>query len=409
MTEYPLEGIRVLDLTQYVAGPYCTQVLADLGADVLKVERPGNGDVYRGQGPVFANGESASFLTLNRGKRSLELDLGSEDDRVRLEELLAEADVLVENMRPGALAKFGLDYESPSRARHPHLVYCSISAFGQEGPLAGDGGYDVTIQALSGLMAMTGHPGQPPAKIPVAALDFGSALYGVVGILAALAQRERTGRGQWVQTSLLECALGWLSMHVVTYLLGGDEPGPLGSRSPFFAPYEAYRTADGYLVVVGTGGQDAWGNLCRELGLDRLVDDPRFATNADRVANAEELRARARGRSLTEETTTGSSGSERSAWPAHPSSGSTRCSTREQAKVLAMVSTLGHATAGDVPTVRLPLTLSDAARLREAAATPRSRRRARISTPGASRPPIGPLLEAVRHVPERRARGGCSW
>ncbi|HLB04334.1 MAG TPA: CoA transferase, partial [Gaiellaceae bacterium] len=222
---YPLTGIRVLDLTQYVAGPYCTQVLADLGAAVLKVERPGVGDVYRRQGPVFVAGESASFLTLNRGKRSVELDLGSVGDRERIDALLVEADVLVENMRPRALEKFGLDYPSLAKL-HPRLIYCSISAFGQEGPLAGEGGYDTTVQALSGLMAMTGHPGGPPAKIPVAALDFGSALYGVIGIQAALAHRERTGRGQWVQTSLLETALAWLSMHIVTFLLGGEEPGP---------------------------------------------------------------------------------------------------------------------------------------------------------------------------------------
>ena len=357
--EYPLEGIRVLDLTQYVAGPYCTQVLADLGASVLKVERPGAGDVYRRQGPVFANGESASFLTLNRGKRSLELDLGSKDDRVRIEELLVESDVLVENMRPGALAKFDLDYESVA-ARHPHLVYCSISAFGQEGPLARDGGYDVTIQAQSGLMAMTGHPGQPPAKIPVAALDFGSALYAVVGILAALAQRERTERGQWVQTSLLECALGWLSMHVVTYLLGGEEPGPLGSRSPFFAPYEAYRTADGYLVVVGTGGQDAWGNLCRELALDRLVDDPRFATNSDRVVNAEELRRELEAVLVTESNERWVSRFEAVGVACAPVQRLHEVLDSEQAKALAMIGTLAHPTAGDVPLVRLPLTLSEA-------------------------------------------------
>ncbi len=196
---YPLEGVRVLDLTQYVAGPYCAQVLADLGATVLKVERPGVGDVYRRQGPVFREGESASFLTLNRGKRSIELDLGVEDDRARLEELLGGADVLVENMRPGALAKFALDYPAVA-ARYPRVVYASISAFGQVGPLAQDGGYDTTVQALSGLMAMTGHPGGPPAKIPVAALDFGSALYAVIGIQAALARRERTGAGQWVTT-----------------------------------------------------------------------------------------------------------------------------------------------------------------------------------------------------------------
>lgn len=356
---YPLEGVRVLDLTQYLAGPYCTQVLADLGAAVVKVERPGSGDVYRRQGPVFVEGESASFLTLNRGKRSVELDLGSEADRARLHRLLAEADVLVENMRPGALAKYGLDYESLA-LRYPELVYCSISAFGQEGPLAGAGGYDTTIQALSGLMAMTGHPGGPPAKIPVAALDFGSALYGVVGILAALAQRARTGRGQWVRTSLLETALGWLSMHVVTLLLGGEEPGPLGTRSPFFAPYEAYRTADGYLVVVGTGGQDAWGALCRALGLERLVDDPRFATNADRVRNAEELRVELEGVLSTASSAHWVSGLTEVGVACAPVQRLSEVLGSEQVRVLDLLRSLEHPRAGHVPAVRLPLTFSAA-------------------------------------------------
>lgn len=355
----PLEGIRVLDLTQYVAGPYCTQVLADLGATVLKVERPGTGDVYRSQGPVFVEGESASFLTLNRGKRSVELDLRSEGDLERVHALLGDADVLVENMRPGALARFGLDHASLAE-RYPRLVYCSISAFGQEGPLAGAGGYDTTIQALSGLMAMTGHPGGPPAKIPVAALDFGSALYGVIGIQAALAQRERTDRGQWVRTSLLETALAWLSMHVVTYLLGGEEPGPAGTRSPFFAPYEAYRTADGYLVIVGTGGQDAWGSLCRTLGLARLVEDPRFATNADRVRNAEEL-----GVELETVLSTAPS----AAWIGALDEAGVACAPvqrlsevleSEQVRVLDLLQTLDHASAGQIPAVRLPVTFSEA-------------------------------------------------
>jgi crotonobetainyl-CoA:carnitine CoA-transferase CaiB-like acyl-CoA transferase len=334
-------------------------VLADLGATVLKVERPGTGDVYRRQGPVFANEESASFLTLNRGKRSIELDLGDEGDRGRLHELLAEADVLVENMRPGALARYGLDYDSLA-ARYPRLVYCSISAFGQQGPLAGAGGYDVTVQALSGLMASTGHPGQPPAKIPVAALDFGSALYAAVGILAALAQRERTGRGQWVQTSLLECALAWFSMHIVTYLLGGGEPEPLGSRSPFFAPYEAYRTADGYLVVVGTGGRDSWGALCRTLGLERLEEDERFATNAARVRNAEELRAALEAVLSTRPTDDWVGPLESAGVACAPVQRLSEVLASEQARVLAMVGTLQHPAAGEVPTVRLPLTLSDA-------------------------------------------------
>jgi crotonobetainyl-CoA:carnitine CoA-transferase CaiB-like acyl-CoA transferase len=359
MSGYPLRGVRVVDLTQYVAGPYCTQVLGDLGADILKVERPGTGDVYRGQGPVFANGESASFLTLNRGKRSLELDFGTEEGRARIGELLADADVLVENMRPGALGKHGLDYESLSRV-HPHLVYCSISAFGQTGPRAEEGGYDLTIQALSGLMAATGHEGQRPAKVPVAAIDFGSALYAVIGILAALAERERTGRGQWVQTSLLETALAWLSMHVVTYLLGGDEPTPTGTRSPFFAPYEAYRTRDGYLVVVGTGGRDAWGNLCQVLRLDQLADDPRFATNADRVRNAEDLRT---------ELESVLSQHDNAHWVAVLGAAGIACApvqslsealADDQTGALAMVETLQHPTAGAVPIVRLPLTLSDA-------------------------------------------------
>jgi len=358
VSDAPLGGVRVLDLTQYVAGPYCTQVLADLGATVLKVERPGTGDVYRRQGPVFKEGESASFLTLNRGKRSVELDLGASGDRERLTALLREADVLVENMRPGALAKLGLDYATLA-PEHPRLIYCSISAFGQEGPLAPAGGYDLTLQALSGLMAMTGHPGQPPAKIPVAALDFGSALYAVVGIQAALWQRERTGRGQWVTASLLECAIAWLSMHVVTYLLGGAEPEPLGSRSPFFAPYEAYRSADGYLVLVGTGGQDAWGSLCRVLSLERLLDDPRFATNADRVANAEALRGE-----LEEVLASRPS----AAWVELLEPAGVACApvqrlaevlASEQVRSLGMVQSLPHPTAGEVPSLRLPVTLSE--------------------------------------------------
>ena len=356
---FPLDGVKVVDLTQYVAGPYCTQVLADLGAEVLKVERPGTGDVYRHQGPVFKEGESASFLTLNRGKRSVALDLGSDDARARLEQLLADADVLVENMRPGSLAKFGLDYAAVHE-RHPYLIYASISAFGQEGPLAQDGGYDTTIQALSGLMAMTGHPGGPPAKIPVAALDFGSALYAVIGIQAALAQRERTGVGQWVQTSLLECALAWESMHVITYLLGGEEPGPAGTRSPFFAPYEAYRTADGYLVVVGTGGRDSWGNLCRTLGLELLIDDPRFATNAQRVANAEELRGeleaafvrRPSGEWIEALTAVGVA--------CAPVQRLAQVLESEQVRALEMVRELDHPVAGAIPTVRLPVTMSGA-------------------------------------------------
>lgn len=358
--QYPLEGVRVLDLTQYIAGPYTTQVLADLGATVLKVERPGRGDVYRAQGPLFINGESVSFLALNRGKRSLLLDWSVEEGRETLRRLLSEVDVLVENMRPGTLARYGLDFDTV-HADFPRLVYCSISAFGQTGPRANEGGYDLTIQAFSGLMSMTGHPGGPPAKIPVAALDFGSALYATVGILAALHQREATGKGQWVQTSILETSLAWLSLHIAALLAGGAEPGPAGSRSPFFAPYEAYQAEDGYVVVCGTGVLEIWPNLCAILGLERLVDDPRYATNSARVQHADELRDELERVFVTKPA---------AHWERELTEARIACTAVQglsdvlaspQVKALEMIQELEHPVAGPVPIVRLPITLSGAA------------------------------------------------
>jgi crotonobetainyl-CoA:carnitine CoA-transferase CaiB-like acyl-CoA transferase len=359
MTEsgWPLAGVRVLDLTQYVAGPYCTQVLADLGATVLKIERPGTGDVYRVQGPVFLNGESVSFLTLNRGKRSLALDLRA--DRQALEVLLGKADVVVENMRPGTLTKYELDGPAVRR-RHPRIIYCSISGFGQAGPLAAQGGYDLTVQALSGLLYLTGHPGAPPAKIPVAALDFGSGLYAALGILAALRHRDTTGAGDWVQTSILETALAWLSMHIGTAHAEGRQPEPLGTRSPFFAPYEAYRTADSYIVVVGTGGKAAWERLCDALGLPQLVSDARFARNSDRVRNAEALREEIEAVLRSRPTGHWEATFAAAEIPYAPVQRLDQVLGSEQVKELGSIDTLEHPTAGRVPIVRLPITFSDA-------------------------------------------------
>jgi crotonobetainyl-CoA:carnitine CoA-transferase CaiB-like acyl-CoA transferase len=356
---YPLEDVRVVDLTQYVAGPYCTQVLADLGANVIKVERPGGGDVYRAQGPVFLGGESVSFLALNRGKHSLVLDLKDEGDRARLRELIAEADVLVENFTPGTLERQGLDFAS-LETEFPRLVYCSLSGFGQTGPLARQGAYDVTMQALSGIMSLTGHPDGAPAKVPIAALDFGSALYGVVGILAALHQREATGRGQWVQASLLETSLAWLSMHITSLLAGGPEPRREGTRSPFFAPYEAYATADGYLVVVGTGGKNRWEAFCRALGLERLEDDPHFVTNSDRVQNAEALRVEVEA-VLREQPSAHWEQRLRDEGVAHAAVQSLpEVLESEQVAELGSLAQLTHPTAGEVPIVRLPISFSHA-------------------------------------------------
>ena len=357
--QYPLEGVRILDLTQYVSGPYCTQVLADLGATVLKVERPGGGDVYRSQGPVFIGGESVSFLSLNRGKRSVVVNIREQSGRDRVRSLAGEADVLVENYKPGTLARYGLDYEALA-AEHPALVYCSISGFGQQGPLAGEGAYDLSIQALSGILSLTGHPEQPLAKVPVAALDFGSALYAVIGILSALRQREQTGRGQWVQTSLLETALAWLSMHITSYLGGGDEPIRQGTRSPFFAPYEAYETADGHLVVVGTGGDGGWHSFCRALGLPELADDPRFATNSSRVANAEALREAVEAVMTTRSTEHWVQQMRAERVPHAPVRTLPEVLRSEQVAALGAISHLTHEVAGEIPIVRLPLTMSGA-------------------------------------------------
>lgn len=353
---YPLAGIKVLDLTSYVSGPYCTQVLADLGATVLKVERPGSGDIYRVQGPVFMNEESVSFLALNRGKRSIAIDLRDEDDRARLDELAGEADVLVENFKPGTLGRYGFDYETLA-ARHPRLVYCSISGFGQVGPQAELGAFDLTIQALSGVMSLNGHPGGAPAKVPVAALDFGSALYGVIGVLAALHRRDATGRGEWVQTSLLETGLAWLSMHITSLLAGGEEPQPSGTRSPFFAPYEAYETADGHLVVVGTGA--AWPALCEVLGLPELPADPRFASNSDRVANAEALREEIEAVMRTRPTAEWVELLERAGVANAPVQKLPDVLASEQVEALGAVQNLAHPQAGEVPLVRLPLTFAE--------------------------------------------------
>ena len=284
----PLAGLRVLDFTQYVAGPYCTMLLGDLGADVVKVERPGQGDQYRQQGPHFLGGESVTFLGLNRNKQSFTLNLKAPDARAIVARLLPTFDVLVENGRPGTMDELGLGY-ADLRGVNPRLIYASISAFGQTGPRSREGGYDLLIQGMTGLMGMTGEPGGRPSKIPIAALDFGAGMFAAVGILSACLARERTGEGQQVDTSLLDCATSWLGLHLLSYFASGDVPQPSGSASPFFAPYQALRTADGYILVVGTGGNDAWPRFCGVLGLDALVENPRFATNGARVANVAAL------------------------------------------------------------------------------------------------------------------------
>lgn len=289
MTGRPLDGIRVIDLTMYVAGPLCTQQLADLGAEVVKVERPPGGDVYRRQGPEFIDGQSISFLALNKGKQSVVLDLKSDDGRAVMRRLLTTADVLVHNFRPGTAARLGLASDDVA-AINPRVVYATVSGYGGAGPKGDQGGYDLMMQGECGLMEATGHPDRPPAKAGFAVVDINAASNLAFGIVAALLGRERTGTAPAVESSLYETSIAMGTILAERYLAHGAVPTRNGSASPLFSPYQAYRTSDGYFTVEGTGPPGAWERFCQAIGLGDLVDHPDFATNGDRVQHQEELR-----------------------------------------------------------------------------------------------------------------------
>jgi crotonobetainyl-CoA:carnitine CoA-transferase CaiB-like acyl-CoA transferase len=278
-----LRGITVLDLSRNLAGPYCTMLLGDLGADVIKVESIGSGDDTRGWRPPDWNGQSATFLACNRNKRSITIDLDAEAGQQLVRRLASRADVVVSSFRPGSLAKRGLDYES-LRDLNEGLVVCSITAYGSKGPKKDEPGYDPVLQAETGLMSMTGHPDGPPARLGVGVIDLGTGMWAAVGIQAALRNRSETGVGALVEVSLYETAAWWLSYHVEGYLASGDTPQRQGNGTPFVAPYEVFATADGDLMV--TAGNDRlFASLCQVLGLPELPENPAYAHNADRVAN----------------------------------------------------------------------------------------------------------------------------
>jgi crotonobetainyl-CoA:carnitine CoA-transferase CaiB-like acyl-CoA transferase len=283
----PLEGIVVADLTQNVAGPFCTQILGDMGADVVKVERPGRGDDARAWAPPFWGDESATFLALNRNKRSLALDLKAEAGLGVLRRLVGRADVFVQSLRAGVVAELGLDFAGAT-ALNPRLVYCSITAFGARGPLRDAPGYDALMQAYGGLMSVNGHPGQEPARVGTSLVDMGTGMWAALGITGALRQRDADGRAVEVTTALFETALMWVSYHAMGYFGSGEVPRPQGSGTAMIAPYQAFPTADGY-VMIGAGSDALFGRLCRALGAPALVGDLRFADNPARVRHREAL------------------------------------------------------------------------------------------------------------------------
>jgi crotonobetainyl-CoA:carnitine CoA-transferase CaiB-like acyl-CoA transferase len=282
----PLEGVKVLDLSRVLAGPYATMVLGDLGADVLKVEHPERGDDTRHWGPPFAGGESAYFLSINRNKRSIGIDLKDQKGLERVEKLAAGADVLIENWRRGTLEKLGLGYEKLKRA-NPGLVYCSITGFGP-GPEEDRPGYDFLVQARGGVMGITGQPGGEPTKVGVAIADIVCGLFASNAILAALHRRSVTGEGARIEVPLFESTLGWLANRGQEYLTSGKDTGLIGNAHPSIVPYQTFVAADRPLVVA-VGNNTQFANLCEVIGRPELAEDERFATNPDRVANREAL------------------------------------------------------------------------------------------------------------------------
>jgi crotonobetainyl-CoA:carnitine CoA-transferase CaiB-like acyl-CoA transferase len=282
----PLEGIKVLDLSRVLAGPYATMVLADLGADVVKVEHPERGDDTRHWGPPFVGGESAYFLSVNRNKRSIGVDLRDPDGLERVRRLAAGADVLIENMRRGTLERFGLGYEA-LKETNPGLVYCSVTGFGpgedRERP-----GYDFLVQARAGIMGITGSPGGEPTKVGVAIADIVCGLYAATAILAALHRREATGEGARIEVPLFESALSWLANRGQEYLVSGEDKGRMGNAHPTIVPYQTFDASD-KPIAVAVGNDAQFGRLCAAIGRPELADDERYATNPARVANREEL------------------------------------------------------------------------------------------------------------------------
>lgn len=282
----PLNGITVIDLTRVLAGPFCTMLLADLGARVIKVEQPGKGDDSRRIGP-FIEGKSAYFTSLNRGKESIALDLKSQADRRRFEDLLRHADVLTENFRAGTLDKLGYGWDR-LHARYPRLVYAATSGFGQEGPYAQRPAYDMVVQAMGGVMSLTGQPGGPPTRVGTSVGDITAGLFTAVAINAALYDRQRTGEGRRVDVSMLDAQVAILENAIARFTATGNVPGPLGSRHPSIVPFQAYAASDGYLIMAA--GNDAlFRRACEVLGTKETADDPRFQSNEARCRHVDAL------------------------------------------------------------------------------------------------------------------------
>ena len=351
-----LEGIEVLDLTRVLAGPYCTWLLGSLGARVTKVEAPGVGDEARAFAPMV-NGVGGYFMSINRTKRSITLDLKHPKARDVVARLVRRSDVFVENFRPGAMERLGLDYPRVCEL-NPRIIYASISGFGQTGPYRNKRAYDMVIQGYSGIMSITGEPGGPPVRVGVSISDLSAALFTALAIVSALYRREQTGRGQYIDIAMMDCTLALLENAIALYLATGRSPGPLGTRHGVITPFQAYPSRDGY-VIVCAGNQALWERLCHTIGREDLLADPRFANNNLRAEHHEELE-RALGETLkTRSTAEWVEILEAAGVPCAPINTVGEAVESPQTAARGMISTVEHPLAGPVRFVACPIRTSE--------------------------------------------------
>lgn len=351
----PLSGILVVDLTRVLAGPYCTMVLTDLGARVVKVETPQGGDDARGYGP-HVEGKSAYFMSLNRGKESIALDLKAPADRAIFEQLLAKADVLVENYRAGTLAKLGYGWEV-LEMRFPRLIYAAASGFGQTGPYAPRAAYDMVVQAMGGVMSITGHPGGPPTRVGTSVGDITAGLFTAIGINGALYHRERTGRGMMIDVSMLDCQIAILENAIARYVTSGQVPGPLGARHPSITPFEAFATADGH-VIIAAGNDNLFHRLSTAIGRPDLAANALFATNALRTQHQPALKVEIEAATRTKTTEAWLGLLDRAGVPAGPINTVDKALADPQIQARNMVVTMKDADIGTLRMAGNPIKMS---------------------------------------------------
>ncbi len=351
-----LEGIRILDLSRILSGPYCTMVLSDFGAEVIKVERPGAGDDTRQWGPPFVAGESAYYLSVNRNKKSITVDLGTAEGREIVHALARTADVVIENFRPGTADRMGIGYER-LRQERADLVYCSISGFGQDGPHRDRPGYDALAQAMSGMMALTGDPEGAPTKHGMSIADIGAGLWAAFAISTALLVRERTGEGQHLDISLLDVQLSWLTYAAGNYFATGENPARYGSAHPSIVPYQPFATADGYLMLA-VGNDRMWQRFCEVAGQPDLAERPGFATSAERVVNREQVVAAVAAIMAERATDEWLVALEAAGIPAGPINSVAQALADQHVAAREMVVTLDHPTAGPIKAIGVPAKFS---------------------------------------------------